>query len=252
MKIVFMSGGAREGALHTLLEKGENVVGVITPYLSEGNRRFIGVIEVAIAHGVPVYPIHKEGVEEIVRRLSAELLVSCGFPYLISQRAIESVQYAINVHPTLLPKYRGLRSGPYILINGEKRTGVTIHFMDKGMDTGDIILQEVVTLTPFDTTRSMQRKTTSIEGDLLCRAIHLLKSGSYHRIPQDESQATTYTHLRTPKDSLIDWDKPLRDLYNEIRACDPNDYPAHFFVEGQKVCVKLWRPDKEESELDMI
>lgn len=164
MKIVFMSGGAREGALRFLLEEEENLIGVITPILSDRNRRFLSVIEVAIEYGVPVYPIKKRRqIKDTIRKLSPDILISCGFPYIIEKEVIDSTTFAINVHPTLLPKYRGFQSGPYIIINGENKTGVTIHFMDVGMDTGDIILQKEVNLTNFDTTRSMQRKTVPLK-----------------------------------------------------------------------------------------
>lgn len=82
--------------------------------------------------------------------------------------------------------------------------------------------------------------------------MQLLKSGKYDRIKQDESKATIYKDIRTPKDSHIDWNKPLKDLYNEIRACDPNDYPAYVLINGEKVYIKMWRSEKEEGESDMI
>jgi methionyl-tRNA formyltransferase len=252
MKVLFMTGGARESTLRFLLENGVEVIGVATPFSSERNRRFMGVVEVALEFGVPIFAIEKRQVGETVEALSPDVLVSCGFSYLIGRDVIDGVRFAINVHPTLLPKYRGYRSGPYIIINGEDKTGVTIHFMDEGMDTGDIILQREISLSLFDTPRSMHRKLQAVEGEVLFEALQMLISGQYERMKQDESQATEYKQLRTPKDSIIDWERPLKDLYNEIRACDPDDYPAYFYVDGQKVCIRLWRPEKEDRESDMI
>ena len=83
-------------------------------------------------------------------------------------------------------------------------------------------------------------------------AIQKLKEDSVIRIPQNEADATEYTYVRTPKDSEIDWNKSLKELYNEIRACDPEDFPAFFYVEGQKVYIKLWRQNKLSEEEDMI
>lgn len=252
MKIAYLTGGAREGALRYLLEKKEDVRAVITPYLTGKNRRFERVVTTAIEYGVPVYPVRRDGAYEVLKNVGADILVSCGYPFMLGKREIETAMYAINVHPTLLPKYRGYRSGAYILINGEKKTGVTVHFLTEEMDRGDIILQREVQLSPFDTPKSMYRKCQEVEPKLLYDAIQLLKTGDYVATPQNEAEATEYTRLRTPEDSEIDPTKPLIELFNEIRACDPDAYPAFFYIHGEKVCIRLWRPDKPETESDLI
>lgn len=252
MRIAFLSGGARHRALEQLLQSGEDVCGVITPHLSSTNSRFKDVVLTAVQYGVPVFPVTREGVHEVVRSLKPEIVVSCGFPYILTRACIEVARYAINVHPTLLPKYRGFRSGAYILINGETESGVTVHFLTADMDRGDILVQKSFPLTPFDTPKSMYRKGQEIEPQALLEAIRLLKSGSFIQHPQDESQASEYNEVRTPADSEIDAQCALSSLVNEIRACDPDAYPAHFYHEGQKVCIKLWRPDKDIDESDML
>jgi methionyl-tRNA formyltransferase len=252
MRIVFLSGGARHKALKHLLQNGEDVCGVITPHLSSANSRFQEVVLTAVEFGVPVYPVTREGVNEVVQSLKPDILVSCGFPYILNKACIESVRYAINVHPTLLPKYRGFRSGAYILINGEKESGVTVHFLTENMDRGDILIQKAFPLTPFDTPKSMYGKGQAIEPQALYEAIQLLKSGHFSAWPQDERQASEYNIVRTPADSEIDAERPLSLLVNEIRACDPDAYPAYFYYEGHKVCIKLWRPNKSSDELDML
>ncbi|MGE5329817.1 MAG: methionyl-tRNA formyltransferase [Deltaproteobacteria bacterium] len=252
MKIVFMSGGAREKALKYLLEKKENVVAVITPYLSDKNRRFENVILTAAEYGIPIFSVDKNNVESTLEKIDFDTLISCGFSYILSEKIISKAKHAINVHPTLLPQYRGFRSGPYIIINDEKQSGVTIHFITGEMDKGDILLQQAFELSKFDTTKSVYKKVQELEQGLLYKAIQMLKTGQFKTLPQNENKASVYNYIRTPKDSEIDWNKPLKALYNEIRACDPNDYPAFFYVEGQKVCIKLWRPDKLKDEEDMI
>lgn len=252
MDIVFLSGGKREKALKTLLSAGKNVVAVITPWLKESNRRFEKVVLTAIEYGVPVFPVQRYNLLSILENLSFDILISCGFTYILDQSVIDLARYAINVHPTLLPKYRGFRSGAYVLLNGEQKTGVTIHFMNNEMDKGDILLQEAYDISPFDTIKSLYSKNLELEGPMLIKALDILESGQYKAVVQDESQVSKYDYLRTPEDSFIDWNMPLKDLYNQIRACDPDEYPAFFFVEGQKVCIKLWRPDKPDEEEDMI
>ncbi len=252
LNILFMTGGARENTLRFLLEKKRQVIAVVTPYLTEKNKRFENVIAMAIEFGVPVLQVDRSNITETLLKLDYKILVSCGFSYLIPKEAINKAKYAINVHPTLLPKYRGYRSGPYIIINGEKKTGVTIHFISDEFDKGDIIEQCEIEVSPFDTTKSLFRRCQKVEGPLLHSVIKQLENKVFKASAQDESQATVYNYLRTPKDSEVDPSKSLMELYNHIRACDPNEYPAFFYVAGQKVCIKLWRPDKPYEEFDLI
>jgi len=252
MKIAFLSGGAREQALRYILERGENVCAVLTPLLKESNRRFEKVILSAIEYGVPVFPVTRESVKEVLSEIKPDIIVSCGFPYIVDQSVISLARYAINVHPTLLPKYRGYRSGPYILINGEQESGVTVHFITPEMDRGDILIQRKFPVSPFDTTASMYRKSQEIEPTCLYEALSLLKSGEVTTQPQNEEEASEYLHLRTPVDSQIDPQRSLTELFNEIRACDPESYPAYFYHENEKVCIKIWRPEKSAIDQDMI
>ena len=248
MKIVFLSGGAREEALKGLLQAKKEVVGVIVPKLSKQNDRFKNVILTAIEHGVTVYPVDKDSVTSQLKALNFDILISCGFSYVLDKEAIESAPLAINVHPTLLPKYRGYRSAPYIIMNGEKETGVTVHMLEQEMDKGDIILQKKIDITPFDTTKSIFLKAQKTEVEVLKEAVGLIERKEYILTPQDESKATTYNYIRRPSDSEIDSAKPLNDLYNDIRACDPVDYPAFFYVDGERIGIKLWRLDTQSEE----
>lgn len=247
-----MSGGAREKALQYLLQHRINVVAVVTPLPTAANSRFQGVIDVAQDYGVQVKTVDRNGVYQCLKGLDFDILLSCGFTFIIDQQTIDlAKEVALNVHPTLLPKYRGYRSGPYIVINGEKESGVTVHQLIEDMDKGGILLQESFPLTDFDTTKSVMFKTQELEPNLIYKAIQLIESGSYHFTAQDESKASEYSNLRTPKDSEVDPNKSLDSLYNEIRACDPEDYPAFFYRGEEKVYIKLWthRSDKEEGEI---
>ena len=252
MKVVFLSGGAREKALRYLIQKNISIEAVITPFLSSKNDRFKQVILTAIKNGVKVIPVNRDSLTPTLKEIKPDVLISCGFPYMLDQSAIDSARYAINVHPTLLPEYRGYRSGPYIIMNGEKQTGVTVHFLTTEMDQGEIIAQTSFDVIPFDTTKSLFRKCQEIEPELIYSVLEQIRTGQVQVYPQDESRASVFSHIRTPEDSFIDWNKSLKELFNEIRACDPIDYPAFFFVDGQKVCIKLWRPEKPETDFDMI
>lgn len=251
MKIIFLSGGAREKALRNLLEKGENVEAVVVPLITKSNDRFKNVIYTAIEFGVRVIPVKRNEIYETLKDINFELLISCGFPYIIDESVINLASMAINVHPTLLPKYRGYRSAPYIIINGEKESGVTIHLLTNEMDKGDIILQKSFDVSEFDTTKSLFIKAQEHEVDLLYRAIQIIKKGNIRYIAQDEDNASEYNYIRTPKDSEIDSNKPLNDLYNDIRACDPDDYPAFFYVNNEKVFIKIWRNNNNKNKFQI-
>jgi methionyl-tRNA formyltransferase len=151
----------------------------------------------------------------------------------------------------LLPQYRGATSGAYILINNEQESGSTVHHLTEHMDQGDIVRQARVNITPFDTIRSMQRKVYQCEPKLLIEALEALERRE-KPYPQDEKNASEYLQKRTPTHSEIDPSHSLLDLFNQIRACDSEEFPAYFMIHGEKVCIKLWRPEKPSSESDLI
>lgn len=252
MKVIFISGGAREKTLEYLLNNGINIVAVVTPYVSEKNARFSRVLDVAKAYGITIYQVTNESIVNTVNSIDADVLLSCGFSFKIPDAVINHFEHSINVHPTLLPCYRGYRSGPYILINGEKESGVTVHKLSSEIDKGDILYQESFPVSNFDTPKSMKRKTDECEKETVLEALRLIESNNVKYRKQDESLASTYNYMRTPKDSLIDCTKPLIELYNEIRACDAEDYPAFFYIGEEKVCIKMWRASKPDGEEDMI
>lgn len=249
MNIIFFTGGAREKALKALVEAGFNVIAVVCPIPNKNNSRFIPSILYALENGIEVITVKKDNIYEKLKNIEFDVLLSCGFSYILDSSIIGlAKKLAVNVHPTLLPKYRGYRSGPFIIINGEQKSGVTIHELTPEMDNGDIFMQKEFKLTIFDTTKSLVRKAQSIECDLLIEFFLKLKNGDLKRIKQNENDASTYNEIRRPNDSIIDPSKSIMELYNQIRACDSNDYPAFFYLEGQKVCIKLWRPDNNESD----
>jgi len=235
-----------------LIDAGEDVVAVITPIPGPKNNRFAEVARLAVEKRIEICQIKKKDLGSHLKRIKADLIISAGWPYLLTQEEISLAPLAVNVHGTLLPKYRGTRVIPHILMNHEIETGVTVHFIDPHMDTGDIILQKAFPISPFDTTRSLYRKVLESEPECVLKAVAMLKSGAFERKKQDHTKASVYAHMRTPEDSIIDPEKSLKDLIDDIRACDAEDYPAYFYHHGQKLCVKLWRPGKPEDEKDLL
>jgi len=178
-------------------------------------------------------------------------LLSLGFPWRIPQSLYGNFEVALNVHPTLLPHYRGPTTGAYVLINGEEFSGSTVHQISADFDAGPIIAQSRVPLSPFETVQSLQRKVYASEPDLVMEALMKIQNGEAPT-PQNTSEGSEFPKSRNPADSEIDPNKSLIELFNRIRASDELYFPAFFFHHGEKVCVKLWRPDKPGGEDDLL
>ena len=177
---------------------------------------------------------------------------SCGYPFKVPKLLLKRVHYAINFHPTLLPRHRG-RYLHWIILEGDRESGVTAHFMDNELDTGAIIRQMRFPVSKFDTVDSLLRKSADLEKRMAIRLLEdLLRRRAVTGAMQVEALATSQFQKRTPEDSRIDPSKPLVELYDQIRVCHPELYPAFFEVEGQKVGVKFFRLDKPTEEFDLI
>lgn len=247
--IVLFGGAGREAAVIALQEYPARITAVLVP--ERQNRRLTESVARLGDAGLTVVPVPRTHLAETLAPYSRCNLISIGFPYIVPAEVLSRHPLALNVHPTLLPKYRGPTTGAYILINNENVSGSTVHFMESEVDKGAVVAQSRVDLSSFDTVRSLQRKVYDSEAELLREAMDLLDRGSTGS-PQDESQASAFPKMRKPEDSEVDPKRPLIELYNHIRACDPEDYPAFFFHEGEKVCIKLWRPMKRPECSDEI
>ncbi len=240
--VVLFGSWGRENIVLKLKESGYQIAAVVAP--EKTSPKLAESIEQIRASGINVAQCRKATLGEVLKPYAGSILLSIGFPYIVAGEILDDFRLCLNVHPTRLPRYRGATSGAFIIINNEPESGSTVHLMDEGMDTGAIIAQSWVPLSRFDTSRSMQRKVYASEPDLVLEALRLLDEPDFVPQIQDESQATEYLKRRKPEDSEIDPNKSLLELFDFIRSCDPQDYPAFFFVEGQRVCVKLWRPER--------
>ena len=143
----------------------------------------------------------------------------------------------VNVHPSLLPRYRGAAPIARAIAAGDAETGVTILYLSEEMDAGDVILQRTVPIAPGDTTRTLTARLAEVGAALLAEALRLIDAGRAPRVPQDGSKATWAPRL-TREEAEIDWAGRARTIVNLIRACDP--WPAAFtHVKGHE--LKIWR-----------
>ena len=251
--IIFLTTNDRTlNVLDRLVKEGEKIRTLVFPFKAKNENKITNLINFAERWGIAYCRPKIKELENVLTQIGpVEFLITAGYPFILPAGVLSICRFNINIHPTLLPKYRGPNIEWHVIANGENESGVTIHFLHEKADKGAIIEQSVVKLTKFDTIYSLLRKTAEIEPELLMRAIEKLRKG-FPGIPQNEVLATYYPNLRTPEDSQLDPKKSLSELFDFIRACDPQRFPAFFYVNGEKVAVKLFRPDKPSDEPDLI
>ncbi|RCW17786.1 methionyl-tRNA formyltransferase [Streptococcus gallolyticus] len=193
------------------------------------------VKEVALAHKLPVYQPEKlSGSEEMAElmTLGADGIVTAAFGQFLPTKLLDSVDFAVNVHASLLPKYRGGAPIHYAIINGEEEAGVTIMEMVKKMDAGDMIAKTSTPITDDDNVGTMFEKLAVIGRDLLLKTLPDYIAGNIKPEPQDESKATFSPNI-TPEEERIDWNHQARDVFNHIRGLYP--WPvAHTLLDGKR------------------
>lgn len=220
-----------EKVLQRLTEGGEEVVAVYTPEAVAGKRNPLK--ELAVRLGIPVFQPASMRVPEIYdeyKGLKPDLNVMAYVTGILPDSVLHYPRMGtIQYHPSLLPKHRGGSAINWAIIKGETRTGVTIFWPDKGVDTGPILLQKEVDISPDDTVGSLYfEKLFALGVEALVEAIELIKKGRAPRIPQDESEAT-YEGLCTEKDAVIIWSAPIDVVYNLIRGTNPQPGAITYF-----------------------
>lgn len=240
-KLIFMGTPDFSAAvLKGLLDNSNyDVLAVVTqPDRAVGRKKEIKmtpVKEVALAHNLPVYqPEKMSGSEEMAElmTLGADGIVTAAFGQFLPTKLLDSVDFAVNVHASLLPKYRGGAPIHYAIINGEEEAGVTIMEMVKKMDAGDMIAKASTPITDDDNVGTMFEKLAVIGRDLLLKTLPDYIAGNIKPEPQDESKATFSPNI-TPEEERIDWNKSARDVFNHIRGLSP--WPvAHTLLDGKR------------------
>ncbi|MCG7848055.1 MAG: methionyl-tRNA formyltransferase, partial [ANME-2 cluster archaeon] len=143
----------------------------------------------------------------------------------------------INIHPSYLPVYRGQHVVNWAIINGENETGVTIHYIDEGIDTGDIIIQKKVPISYEDTAKTLHDKIYSEACELVIDVIHSIASGKQIISKKQDDKKATYFHPRVPEDGRIDWNKSGLEIYNLIRGLAKPWPGAYGYIKGKKIII---------------
>lgn len=174
---------------------------------------------------------------KVIAQTRPDVLVVVAYGRILKEQCLAiPPKGCINVHPSLLPKYRGPNPIQHAILNNDEVTGVTTMFMDIGMDTGDIILQRQVAIDPDDTAGTLSRKLAEVAAESLIETLGLIERGDAPRIPQDHSQAT-YAPILPPEISHLDFSQPAIKIRNIIRALNPDPGAFAFFRDKR---VKFW------------
>ena len=216
-----------KSVLEALLERGENVVAVYcAPEPAQGGGRIDPLKEAALARGLPVSQPRsfRKGpeVREEFAALKADLCVMAYVTLIVPEDILNlPTQGTIQYHPSLLPRHRGPSSINWPIIQGETRTGLTIFWPDKGLDTGPILLQKEVEIRDTDTLGTLYFDRLYPMGvSALLEGVDLVKAGKAPKIVQDEARAT-YEGWCKSENVQVDWDKPLQEIWNLVRGADP-------------------------------
>ena len=232
--IVVGQGPFGEKVLEALLQRREEVVGIFCPPDKRGDP----LAALAVKSSIPLFRPAKMKDPQVYQdyeHLKPDL-VMLSFVTDIIQESLLSLPSlgTLCYHPSLLPRHRGASSINWAIIQGDARTGLTILWVDRGIDTGPILLQKEVEIGPDDTTGSLYfNKLFPMGVEAMLEAVDLIRKGKAPRIVQDESKAT-YEPPCDDRVAAIDFEKPVQEVYNLVRGCDPQ--PGAFtFFRGKKV-----------------
>lgn len=219
------------------------IVGVVThPDKPRGRHLVVSPPPVKLAAGrykLPVYqPHHVTGSE--FKGLQVDLIIVVSFGEILSRDVLDIPRLGcINLHASLLPKYRGAAPVSWALMNGESLTGVTTFWLIEKLDSGDVILQKEVEILPTDNRGTLEERLSYIGAELLKETIIKIHNGTAPRIPQDDSKATHAPKIKK-EDGLIDWSKSAGVIHNKI--CAMNPWPgAYTFVKG--IRIEIWESE---------
>ena len=255
MRIVFM--GTPDFSVPTLeqLIRNHQVVGVVTqPDKRTGRGKamaFPPVKEKALEYDIPVYQPVKvrepEFIEEL-KKMNPDIIVVVAFGQILPEEILNLPPYGcVNVHASLLPKYRGAAPIQWAVIDGEKETGVTTMYMAKGLDTGDMLDKVVVPIDPKETGESLHDKLSEAGGRLILETLTKLENGTAVRIPQNDAESC-YAKMLTKELGEIDWNQSAAAIERLIRGL--NSWPsAYTHLDGKT--LKIWDADVEEGQADV-
>lgn len=204
----------------------------------------------ALDNSIPILQSEKIKTEEAteqLEQLKPDLIVVVAFGQILSKRILDLPKFGcINVHASLLPRYRGAAPIEWSLINGETKTGVTTMMMDVGLDTGDMLIKREVDITEDMILPELREKLMQLGAEALIETIDKLVEGTLERHKQDDS-LSNYAPMLKKETGLIDWSKSAQDIHNLVRGLYGG---AYTLIDGQK--YKIWRTQIVDGKLEIL
>lgn len=255
MRIIYMgTPDIAVPAFEALVESEHEVIAAITqPDRSKGRHKDLiacPVKEAALKHGIPVLQPEKARdtsfIDEI-KELNPDLIVVMAYGQILTKEFLEVPKYGcINIHASLLPKYRGAAPISAVIAAGESETGITTMYMDEGLDTGDMLLKTVISIEEKETTETLEEKIALAGGPLIIETIEKLLDGSLERIKQNEAEAT-YIPMIKKEEGHINWDESAEIIERKTRAFYP--WPGTYAMHNGSR-IKVYSADITEDSSD--
>lgn len=253
MNIVFMgTPDLAAVVLEKLINSKHKILAVVTqPDKPKGRGNQVQcppVKELAVRYHIPVLQpkrVREDGFLPILKELDPDVIVVAAFGQIIPKTILELPKFGcINVHTSLLPKYRGAAPIQWAVINGESKTGVTIMYMDEGIDTGDIIMKEEVAIDAKETGGSLHDKLAECGGALLLKTLTAIENGTAQREKQRDEDSN-YVKILDKSFGLIHFNRPAAELERLIRGLNP--WPSAYTYLGGKT-LKIWDADVIDTD----
>lgn len=248
MRVLFMgTPDIATRCLQKLIDEKYDIIGVVTqPDKPQNRGKKLGmppVKELALKYDIPVYQPIKARDEEFVatlKELNPDIIVVVAFGQILPKSILDIPKFGcINVHVSLLPKYRGAAPINWVIINGEEKTGVTTMYMDEGLDTGNMILTEEFDLDDEITAGELHDKMKDRGADVLIETLKQIEKGTAPRIPQNHEEFT-YAPMMNKALGEINWSKSAREIHNLVRGVNP--WPSAYTTYEEST-MKVWKTE---------
>ncbi|MCL1885025.1 MAG: methionyl-tRNA formyltransferase [Defluviitaleaceae bacterium] len=255
MKVVFMGTPAfAVPALNALISQHEVLAVCTQPDRPAGRGHKLQpspIKEAALAHNLPILQpktlrlSESKEIREELKSFGADIFIVAAYGLLLPKGILNMPpKGCINIHASLLPKYRGASPIHSAILNGDRETGITIMHMDIGLDTGDMILQKKIAISPDDNLQSLHDKMAQLGSEAILEALSQIENKTAQRIPQNEQEAT-HAPLIKKSDGIINWNNPSEKIINQTRALNP--WPGCFTTHNDQP-LKIWCKESSFAE----
>ena len=238
LKVIFMGTPLFSVPILKELINNTNVIGVVTaPDAYIGRKKILTPCEikkVAIENNIRVFSPVKLRLEyQDIIDLKPDIIITCAYGQIVPKEVLDAPRLGcINIHASLLPKYRGASPIYSAILNGEKETGISLMYMAEGLDTGDIIKMEKIEIDDYDNMETLSNKLSSLAAKMIIEELPSIINGTNKRIKQDDSQSS-YVGLIKREDEHLDFNMDVKDVYNKYRALSPSPL-ANFILDDME------------------